>query len=417
MRRGISLRATVCRKEPGFMPTGPDYTCDEVNNLFLAETGRYGPNIAKRAIPAGPWLSPAAVPSAEWEDGMGLVHNSLIWERTLPTNTGSEWTDNAFSDGTTDACNLTPEELVFGQTSRSFRRQSREITTPWICLEDLRDDFNIAKFLDGMKSNLTAVSEFVWQNRNQDEYIRLAEHKVTENGSFNIEATSFSGAAPPTSRLLNGTLEQIYQYLVADGAAIDGSIGTTDGGMPVLSLFTDFNTDRDLIRQDPELRADFRYADPDMLVKPFGMARSYNGFKHVFNPYQPRYEISGGNYVRVQQFKDPEATTKGQKRIINPAYLYATYAMSIIVIPSVYTRRVPKPITSPGGGVTFKPQNYMGEFRWLNIADVKCNRLGNKGFFDALFSSASDPGSTWHGFCILHLNCPPLRNLKPSCYS
>jgi hypothetical protein len=398
------------------MPTGPNYTCDEVNNLFLAESGRFGPNIAKKAIPAGPWLSPAVVPSGEWQDGMGLIHNSLVWERTLPSNDGDEWTDNAVSDGTNDQCNLTPEELVFGQTSRAFKRQSREITTPWICLEDLRDDYNIGRFLDAMKGNLGQVSEFVWQNRNQDEWIRLAEHKVTENGSFNMEATSFDAARPPTSRLTNGTLDQIYQYIIANGGAVDGSIGTTDGGNPVLPLFTDFNTDRDLIRQDPELRADFRYAMPDALIKSFGVARSWNNFKHVFNPYQPRYEISGGNYVRVQQFKDPAATTKGFKREINPAYLYATYALHIIAVP-IYTRRVPKPLTSPGGGVKFDPVNYMGVFEWMNIRDVKCNRHGNKGFFDALFVSASDPGPTWHGFAIMALNCPPVRLLKPSCYS
>lgn len=397
------------------MPTFPNYTCDQVSNAFLAESGRFGPNIAKKAIPAGPWLN--AIPSGEWTDGMGLVHNSLVWERTLPTNTGSEWTDNAVSDGSNDQCNLTPEELVFGQTSRSMRRQSREITTPWFCVEDLRDDFSIGKFLDGVRMNLTAVSEFVWQNRNQDEYIRLAEHKVTENASFNIEATSFDAANPPTSRLLNATLDQIYQYLLADGAAVDGSIGTTEGGNPVLSLFTDFNTDRDLIQQDPEMRQDFRYSDPKKLTAPFGIARSWNNYKHVFNSYQPRYEISGGAYVRVQQFKDAAATTKGSKREINPAYLYATYAMSIVVLPTVYTRLVPRPITSPGGGFKFDPVNYMGVFEWMNIKDVKCNRHGNKGFFDAVFTSASDPGQTWHGFAIMHLNCPPLRKLKPSCYS
>lgn len=398
------------------MPTFPNYTCDTVNNLFIAETGRFGPNIAKKAIPAGPWLN--AIPSGEWVDGMGLVHNSLIWERTLPTNTGTEWTDNAQSDGASnDQCNLTPEELVFGQTSRSVRRQSREITTPWICLEDLRDDFSIAKFLDGMKGNLTTVSEFVWQNRLQDEYIRLSEHKVTENASFDIEAATFNAASPPTSRLTNGTLDQIYAYLLANGAAVDGSIGTTEGGNPVLSLFTDFNTDRDLIRQDPELRADFRYSKPEVLTMPFGVARSWNNYKHVFNAYQPRYEISGGNYVRVQQFKDPAVTTKGKKRDINPAYLYATYAMSIVVLPTVYTRLVPRPLSNPGGGLSFEPVNYMGEFQWMNIRDVKCNRHGNKGFFDALFTSASDPGQTWHGVSIMHLNCPSVRNLRPSCYS
>jgi hypothetical protein len=90
--------------------------------------------------------------------------------------------------------------------------------------------------------------------------------------------------------------------------------------------------------------------------------------------------------------------------------------MSIVVLPTVYTRSC-RPITNPGGGSKFDPVNYMGEFQWMNIRDVKCNRHGNKGFFDALFTSASDPGQTWHGFAIMHLNCAPVRNLRPSCYS
>lgn len=392
------------------------YTCDAVNNLFLAESGRIGPNLAKKVSPSGPWIS--AVPSGEWVDGMGVVHSSLIWERTLPTNTGSEWTDNVPSDGASaDQCQLTPETLAFGQTSRTMRRQSRNVRSPWFCLEDLRDDFSIGKMLDGVMTNLGYVTKYIWENRLQDEYIRLSEHKLTENGSFDISADTFDAASPPTSRLLNGTLEQVYTWLIEDGVAESGAIGTTEGGMPVLALFTDMNTDRDLIRQDPELRADFRYADPKKLIQPFGMARSWNNFKHVYNAFQPRYEIDGGAYVRVQQYKDPQAATKGTKRERNPAYTYATYADSIIMIPSVFTKQVPRPLSSLGGGLKFDPVNYMGDFAWLNIIDAVCNPRGQKGFFDAVFTSASDPGQTWFGVVIRHLNCPPLRALKPSCYS
>jgi hypothetical protein len=393
----------------------PSYTCDEVNNMFLAESGRIGPSLAKRVVPSGPWLN--IIPRAQWEDGMGVVHNSMVWERTLPNNNGDEWVQMNPSDGAgTDQCTLTPEILKFGQTLRSMRKFTRNIRTDWFCVEDLRDDFSIAKMLGGVQSNLSQVTDYVWENRNQDEYIRLAEHKITENGSFDVNASSFNPATPPTSKLTVGTLRQVYQWLVADGVGIEGAIGTSDGGHPVLSLFTDMNTDLDLIQQDPAVRRDFQYSDPTKLSQPFGMAHSWDNYKHVFNRFQPRYEIVGGQYVRIQPYKEPESTTKGWKRQLNPAYIYASYADSIVVIPSVYTMQVPRPITSPGGGLKFDPVNYMGDFAWLNIKDVKCNPRGTKGFFDAVYTSASDPGQTWFGVVIRHKNCSPLRVLKSDCY-
>ena len=395
----------------------PSYTCDDVNNAFISESGRLGGQLAKRLSPRGKWRN--IIPFGEWVDGMGVVHNSVVWERTVPTNDGTEWTENSPS-GTdsligdvtnNDQCLMNPETVRFGQTTRSMRKSSRNIRTDWFCVEDLRDDYSIREMLGGVMTNLGWITHYVWENRLQDEYERMCEHKVTENGSFNIEATSFNAATPPTSKLLNGTLEQIYQWLIADGAGVDGAIGTSEGGHPIFTLFTDMNTDRDLIRQDPELRIDFRY-DPEkvkLLTQAYGMERAWNNFKHVYNPFQPRYEISGGNYVRVQPYKDPEAATKGYKQLLRKEYIYATYAKSYVVVPQVMTMQVPKTITNPGGDLKFDPVNYMGDFAWLNIPDVKCNPRGRKGFFDAIFTSATNPGVTWYGFAIMHLNCPPLR--------
>lgn len=401
-----------------------NYTCDDVVNAFYAETGRIGPSLFRKNAPTGPWI--ASTPRDSWEDGMGFVVNNMMWERTVTdTENGDEWVDAAPSDTgnvggggiVADNCLPNPELLKFGQTLRSMRVQRRNVQTPDFCVEDLRADFAIAKMLDNVMQNLAFVSKWVWENRDQNEYIRLSEHKVTEKASFDIDGTTFNAASPPTSKLINGTLEQIYQYLIQDGANMDGSIGTTDTNQPVFSLFTDAATSRDLIRQDPELRADFRYADPACLIAPLGTARSYDGFKHVWNWIQPRYEIVGGAWVRVPPFLPAVAAGKGYKRDINPAYRYATYADSIVHIPGVYTQRVPKPITNPGGALKFDPVNYMGDFEFLVIKDKKCNPRGTKGFFDAIFASASDPGHTEHGFVIRHLNCPPLRTLKPSCYS
>lgn len=399
-------------------PTGYTYTCDEVDNMLLAETGRYMQGkLAMRLSPRGRWRN--VIPFETWEDGMGVVHNSILFERTVPTNTGSEWVQNAPSDGDSSGqCDLTPEYVGMGQSTRSWRKSTRNIRTQWFCLEDLRDDHRIADMLNALQKNLGWVTHYVWENRIQDEYERMCEHKLTENGSFNIEASSFNAASPPTSILTVGTLRQIYQYLLADGAGEEGGVGISPGGQSVLQLFTDFNTDINLSEINADRRNDFRYnpAKSEMLTKAFGDPRSWDNYQHVYNPFQPRYEIVNGAYVRTQPFKDPEAATKGVKQLIRKEYLYAKYAVSYVVIPQVYTVEVPKAITSPGGGQTYKPVDYMGDFAWLNIQDVKCNPRNQKGFFDAVFTSASRPEDTWFGFAVIHLNCPPPRT-GTDCYN
>lgn len=387
-----------------------DYTCPEINAAFLIESGRLSGTLAKRLSPKGKWRN--VIPFGKWTDGMGVVHNSVVWERTVPTNTGDEWTEMTPSDGETSQCDSDPEIIRHGQSTRSWRKFTRNIRTDWFCLEDLRDEYSIREMLTALKQNLGWVTHYVWENRLQDEYGRLAEHKITENGSFDIEGSSFNAATPPTSKLTVGTLRNIYQWLMADGAGEIGGVGLTTGGHPVLQLFTDMNTDVDLIQQDPELRQDFRY-DPAMvkqLTKAYGMERSWDGYQHVFNPFQPRYEIVDGAYVRVQPYKDPEAATKGYKQMLRKEYIYAKYADSFVVVPQVYEMEVPGPITDPGGGMNFKPIDYMGDFAWLNIQDVACNPRNLKGFWDAIFTSASKPGMTWFGFVVRHLNCAPRRS-------
>ena len=52
----------------------------------------------------------------------------------------------------------------------------------------------------------------------------------------------------------------------------------------------------------------------------------------------------------------------------------------------------------------------MGEFQFLVITDKACNPRGELGFFDALYASRRrQPGHTYLGYAIAHLNCPPLE--------
>jgi hypothetical protein len=395
--------------------------CDNIKNAFYALTGQISPRLYNRISINDPWV--AYVEKGEWPQGMGFTINSMMLERTLTdSETGTEWTaatpsGNGDVPGPNNNCLPTPEILKFGQTLTPFTMYRRNIQTEDFCINDLQNDFMISQVLSNVMDQLETVTEWVWSNRYQNEYMSLCGHKVTETAAgFDINATAFDFVGkPPTSRLLQGTLEQIYSQLVLDGAvATAGAIGKGANDQPIFALFTDAVTSRDLIRQDPDLRQDFRYADPDKLINTLGTPYSYNGYKHVWLKFPPRYDAAGN---RVYPYLPPSSTTKGWKRIINSAYIYAPIQVSFVFIPTVYTCLMERPSTAPGGGVKFDAYSHMGEFQFLVIRDKACNPRGETGFFDALYASASQPGHTYLGWAIAHMNCPPLRVPHSSCYS
>jgi len=410
--------------------------CENIKNAFYALTGQVSPRLFNKISINDPWI--AYVEKGEWPTGMGYTINSMMLERTLTDATfeigtaGVGWVDATPSGNldvatTNNNCLPTPEVLSFGQTLTPFTMQRRNIQTENFCINDLQNDFMIAQVLGNVMDQLETVTEWVWSNRFQNEYLRLCDHNIVETSTSaaltDVHATApFTPAALPSgaysligSRLLQGTLEQIYSQLVLDGAvATSGAIGRGGNDQPIFALFTDANTSRDLIRQDPELRQDFRYAKPDQLINTLGTPYSYNGYKHVWVKFPPRYDAAG---VRVYPYLPITATTKGWKREVNQAYIYAKFQVSFIFIPTVYTCLYERPSTAPGGGIKFDYASHMGEFQFLVITDKLCNPRGELGFFDALYASASQPGHTYLGYSIAHLNCAPLRVPHSSCYS
>lgn len=409
------------------MASLPSYTCGEITNALYALTSQVSPRLFNKVALVDQWT--ARTPRGVWPKGQGFTINNMMLERTVTTSEdGTEWVDAAPSQQTSEGtpfnnCQPTPEEIKFGQTLRPMKIARRNIQTQDFCINDLANDFQVEKVLDNMMDILGGITEWVWMNRLQNEYYRLSEHKITETSSgFDISATTHDPTKPPTSRLLNGTLEQVYQKQVMQGARADGTVGYGVNGRPIYELWTDANTSRDLIRQDPELREDFRFAfegkgeDSPLLFIP-GTPFSYNGFKHTWIKFPPRWEIVGGVYKRIYPYDTPTPTTKGLKTPVSNAYIYATYQTSFIFVPTVQTVLMEEPSTNPGGRVKFDYASHMGEFQFLVIKDKKCNPRGEMGFFDALFASAHEPGHIELGWSLMHLNCPGLRSPEPSCYS
>jgi hypothetical protein len=52
--------------------------------------------------------------------------------------------------------------------------------------------------------------------------------------------------------------------------------------------------------------------------------------------------------------------------------------------------------------MAFNPQNYRGEFKWVNILDRQANPDGNVGYFRGVCASGARPIFPQYGYAILH---------------
>jgi hypothetical protein len=191
-----------------------------------------------------------------------------------------------------------------------------------------------------------------------------------------------------------------------------------ENGNPILTLITDWETSDRLIYENDNIRNDLRYGRPSDLLAPFGVERSYRGFYVLCDPYPERYSSSGGTHTEIAPFTT-SAATKGNKAIVNSSWESAAYTVSHIFDPSVFTARIPRPITSSGGNTRFNALNYTvgagGVWSLKNIPDRVCNPDGNIVFHRGHLAEASEPVHPERGVSFLHTRCDPALNMVTSC--
>ena len=392
--------------------------CNNVEQLLVTESNRIGPDIYRRTLNTSPWTT--LVKQEAWPDEMGDAVQVLVYERTLPgTGAGLDWNNIVESNDPAVAgpgtCAVAGDNLGFAQTLVSYNLKQAAINSPDICLNDLRFPVKRQEQLRNIMAVLTENTQYAWENRYRDEYVRLSGTKVNANQTDLLaggDPNNFSTVNLPASRLTQGILRYIYSKLIRDGAG-SNAYGR-ENGAPVFLLITSPETSEDIIKLNADIRQDFRYAKPSELLTPLGVERSYGGFYHLIDTMTPRYDLVGGVWTRRYPYTTASAT-KGTKFIPNAAYYTAEYEDSIIFHQDVFTSLVPKPIGATGQ-MAFDPQSYRGDFRWRNIPDRTCNPDGNIGFFRAIFSSGSKPVFQNLGYVIRHKRCPADFGLV-GCYS
>ncbi len=303
----------------------------------------------------------------------------------------------------------TADVVPTGQTLRSYSLVQKALESPEICVNDTRNAFRTQEQIRLMYENLTNVVRYTWKRRSMLEYSRLAEHKMIAAPGLPENPSTFPAIAA-TSILRQATLNKIYQNLIADSAEMDGgSLGMQDG-RPQFILITDAETSDSLMREEATNAAFLWNRDgltnkAKDLLSPLGVDRGFRGFYHTIDNLPRRWNFTNGAWVEVQPYESA-ATTKGTKAQISAEYRAAQYTDSVVFLPVTFSFMVPAPISTVGSGTSFKPQSYMGDFKWLNIQHRTDNPDGNIGFYRAVIQTGSKPVHPEFGYVIRHLRCP-----------
>lgn len=415
---------------------------DATNSILVNEAGRIGPDIYTKSLNTSAWINLAQ--RGTFPDEMGDVINVLTWERSLPgTGGGLTFTDvntqqyfnndgnpnnGSPTDGrlspdpqTLGTCLPTPSIIGFGQTIRQYNLKQAAVQSPKICVHDLRYAAKRKDQLTAMFNILKDNTKWAWETYYRSAYTDLAEHKVVvydglttvegaETWDFPPNGSTAAAKTAEMRHLSQGILDRLYLKLVREGAEPWGM----ENGRPVFAVVVSPEAQEFLFRGLGALnmRDDFRYNNSRVneLLAPLGVERSYKGWFYLVDLFPRRFNITGTSpnfvWTEVLPFTPTEATN-GRKFILNSAYELADIEEAYVYVREAVEFQVPKQLSSPGGGTSFTAQNYMGDFRWLNIPNETTNPDGTIGFFRGLLSVAAKPVAPDLATVIRFKRCAP----------
>ena len=330
-----------------------------------------------------------------------------------------------------NACGYSPYLIEDGMQrllTEGFQTSRR---TNHICLNDINNAWEFEQQL-GLKMNfLSDITLTVWENIEQTTYIKfcvdagrgymLAEGAPrTYTFTYDPDVTdadgdytaTWSNEAATVSTLNWGYLTKYAREL--QYMATPAALGRDSANRPIFGLVIDMNDVDDYVNDNTQVRDNFHYGLPQVLINDFGALTVYKQFSFIHNMNAPRLEIKSQDGTNITaKFIEPyiESPTDmeyGNKLIHNPDYENAEYGMFMILLKDVYKLAVPSAGPSSVAGVNFGTDpSWMGEFSVINIPNEDNNLLGEVPFLFGRYRAYIKPGEYSDlGVCGIYRRCP-----------
>lgn len=339
-----------------------------------------------------------------------------------------------------DACAVQPKRFSYGWETRQYTGYAGEWESEPICIEDIQYTHQAREQAQMVAMTIPKVTLSVWETWCREQWLNTSvmggnAYIMARSGQDLSSVNASQYEYDPFETRLFGTEQETFLRYPASvqPGALEWSHLTwwqdylgnecpeaalaMDSGYPVFGLMLHLRDFEEMIRNSPDLRQDYRDAQPQVLIDGFpGAFKKYRGYLLIHDPRQARFKINnvetdgGVDYVVARRVKPmlESAGTLGYIVNANLAYESAELAVGLIFMNDVLQNLVPTPVGSLGKDMVFGTQpGYNGQFMWMNKYDKQTNPLENVGNYFARFRIFPKP-LLYHNRAIsfLYARCP-----------
>lgn len=323
-----------------------------------------------------------------------------------------------------------PHRIRRGQIERTFEIRQASFDTDTIDVDSLKRAHDVSDAANAFQKSLMEFMTVFWGDIYRVNNIKMSgvqfaptsptAYELQEDVSSQDFAGLHAGAGAQVLpvQLEWEHLDALYDYLILQGIAQEMAIGKTDGGQPVLPIILGPQTKRRLWREESTIAEQVKYYNPRSNLAAYGVSGAIRGWQPFVDLHPIRFGTStagvgaGDEPGLVADAIYPTvnaAATFGRKSVPNVLYRDlsgangACYEVATVMPQNVYEMLYEPSSPTAFAGMKFDPQNYVGEFRWINNPTFEGNNdRGNLGYYLADVRVGPKPEIPEIGVSILH---------------
>lgn len=391
-----------------------------IDNYFVERRNQFQKSTLQKLFRGNPFRSLVPVSAHDLTEGRTPTVRTLTHE--LPTAYPTALSEVTVSDnGSSQPCTPTATTIKRGETQRTFKLYQAAFDTDTLCLSDLKRAEQAADAVAGFERALNEYISVWWGDWYRMQNIAQVDNKVATKASDVIAdvvstASDHSGLASlPDANIEWSHLKQIYWQLCRNGLADELAVGRDSKGRPILPLHAGPGIINYLWKDDTNSKEQVKYFDSAKNLQLLGYDGAINGFVPAVDLFPVRYGKTGGitgvaDLVAANMIYPTvnANATVGRKNSPNVNYNIvarggkAEYEVVTILGRNVYEAKYEAVDPTQFSGADFKPQNYVGEFQWINTPTFRgTNDRRNLGYYLADIRCGAKPLFPELGYSIL----------------
>ena len=390
------------------------FTPTVASDIASKDTNRLQGSIAKALAVNSPFVN--VLKGGVFPAGVSDTVRSVVQEQALP---GDSLVEPTFTD-TVDICGPVENNEGVATTEYSYKLGTKRGFGPKVCVKGAYAAFR-GSYLAAEDSLKKLMLEYVnvdiranLLNRSGVKFVAGNSGTVSfsqglTGGESQIDTAFANVAEANIGQLSFKALHQLARYNkeVLLGEMFEGGASGSHykfvGGSDIVEAFrNEIGVKEVLIALTT---GNVKYGETSLRGYSWESSVAYRGIQFGVDQRPLRASaVVDGVPTLVEPFISV-ATTKGNARRVNPAWVSAPFEIGFLIGDNTFERLVPERFTGEGS-FKFAPQLAMGELQWHYQVDNDCNAYGDFGFHKYEITRAYRPIRPANVIPILYRRCP-----------